>query len=118
MTGLELLDEHPKAAIVVKQWYLDKMLESLKDESLPEDFKEHVRQQGIDNSTIAKMIDGMPRTLFDVFDNNKVFIQINVSPNFSYSINEGDVISGSWKTRREAEIAAIEQAFKLLNDKL
>lgn len=118
MNGLQLLDEHPKAAIVVKQWYLEKMLESLKDESLPEDFKEHVRQQGIDNETIAKMIDGMPRTLFDVFDGQKVIIQINTFPSFSYSINEGDVISGSWETRKEAETAAIKEAFKLLNDKL
>lgn len=117
MNGLQLLDEHPKAAIVVKQWYLEKMLESLKDESLPEDFKEHVRQQGIDNETIAKMINGMPRTLFDVLDNHKLFIQINVYP-FGYLINEGDVIYGPWETRKEAESAAIEQAFKILNDKL
>lgn len=118
MNGLELLDEHPKAAIVVKQWYLDKMLESLKDEDLPEDFKEHVRQQGITNENVSKMLEGMPRALFDVFDSQKVVIQINTFPSFSYSINEGDVISGSWETRKEAESAAIEQAFKILNDKL
>ena len=27
MTALELLEAYPKAAIVVKQWYLEKMLE-------------------------------------------------------------------------------------------
>ena len=118
MNGLELLDEYPKAAIVIKQWYLDKMLESLKDEDLPEDFKEHVRQQGITNENVSKMLEGMPRALFDVFDGQKVVIQINTFPSFSYSINEGDVISGSWETRKEAESAAIKEAFKLLNDKL
>jgi hypothetical protein len=50
--------------------------------------------------------------LFDVFDENNVFIQINVNKTFSYSINEGDVISGSWIIRKDAEAAAIEQAFE------
>jgi hypothetical protein len=121
MKMLELLKEHPKTAIVIKQWFLDKMLESLKDESLPEDFKEYVRQQGIDDEKISNMVETSPRSLFDVFDDHKVFIQINVyssSSSFSYLINEGDVVSGGWTNRKEAELAAIIQAFKLLEEKL
>ena len=63
---LELLENHPKTAIVIKQWLLDKLLESLKDESLPEDFKQHVREQGIDNDRVDKILTGSPRALFDV----------------------------------------------------
>ena len=119
MKMLELLKEHPKTAIVIKQWFLEKMLESLKDESLPEDFKEYVRQQGIDDEKIANMVEASPRSLFDVFDDHKVFIQINVySSSFSYFINEGDVISGGWTERKEAELSAIIQAFKILEEKL
>jgi hypothetical protein len=119
MKMLELLKEHPKTAIVIKQWFLEKMLESLKDESLPEDFKNYVREQGIDDEKIATMVEASPRSLFDVFDDHKVFIQINVYPtSFSYFINEGDVISGPWHNRKEAEMAAIIQAFKLLEEKL
>jgi hypothetical protein len=121
MKMLELLKENPKTAIVVKQWFLEKMLESLKDESLPEDFKNYVREQGIDDEKIATMIENSPRSLFDVFDDHKVFIQINVysaSSSFSYLINEGDVISGPWNKRKEAELAAIIESFKLLEEKL
>ena len=49
MKGIELLKEHSKAAIVMKQWFLEKMLEGLNDESLPDDFKVYVREQGIDD---------------------------------------------------------------------
>ncbi len=104
---------------MVKQWFLDRLLESLNDESIPENFKDFVKAQDMENENISKMIDANPRILFDVFDEHKVYIQINVSSsNFSYSINEGDVISGSWENRIEAEKAAIEQAFQMLNNKL
>ncbi len=121
MKGLELLETFPKTAIVVKQWYLEKMLDSLQNKDIPEDFKEAVRAKGIDNENIGTLIDTSPRNLFDVFDDHKVFIQINVysaSSSFSYLINEGDIISGPWHNRKEAEMAAIVESFKLLEEKL
>lgn len=118
MKSLELLEKYPKATEVIKSWYLQKMLESLVDENIPEEFKEFMLEQGIETDKIAKMIDGSPRTLFDVFDDNEIFIQINVNGNFSYSINNGDVISGSWNKRVDAESESIKVAFDLINKKL
>jgi hypothetical protein len=115
---LELLQQHPETTKLVQDWYMDKMLESFKDKSVPEDFKEMMRITPIDEDRIAKMIDGAPRLLFDFFDENDVVIQINTGKVFSYSINEGDVISGSWNNRKDAEYAAITAAFELLNNKL
>lgn len=117
MTGLDLLETYPRAAEEIAEFYRSKMLESLNTQDVPDEFKEMVKGQEFDNQYIATFIDANPRILFDVFDSNEVFIQINV-PNFSYSINEGDVIAGSWPNRIEAEKAAIEQAFQILNDKL
>jgi hypothetical protein len=121
MTGLELLEKYDKAAIVIKQFYLNAMLESLKDEELPENFKEYARQTTIDNDKIGKLIDVQPRGLFDVFDNNKVYI--GITPNFliggmefKYTISED--VSGEAPTRIEAEKAVIEKAFEILNNKL
>jgi len=118
MSGIELLEKHPLAATVVKAWILEQMIESFKDETVPDEFKEYMRQQGVENDKVAVMIDANPRFLFDVFDVNKVFIQINAFKTFSYSINEGDVISGSWNTRKEAEKAAIDVAFEMLEENL
>ena len=49
---LELLQKYPEATKAVKSYYLEIMLNSLNDASLPEDFKDHVRAQGIDDDKI------------------------------------------------------------------
>lgn len=118
MEMLEILENHPKCTIVVKQWFLDKMLESLNLESLPEDFKESVRSQGINNDKIAKMLDGSPRALFDVFDNHKVYVDIScLNDKFLWGINN-DMNNSVYDTRKEADGAAIVEAFKILEAKL
>jgi hypothetical protein len=122
MNGIELLEKYSKAATVIKQWFLERMLESLKDESLPETFKEYARQQEIDNDKIGKLIDGNPRTLFDVFDENDLSINIVRTPNrtegWEWEIMQESVENSICKSRKEAELLAIEAAFKLLNEKL
>jgi hypothetical protein len=117
MQAQELLEIYDKAAVVIKQFYLQHMLESLNDENLPENFKDFVKEQGIDNDTVAVILTASPRMFFDVFDEHGIYINIS-APKFSYSIGTGGVISGTLKTRKEAERAAIENAFQLLNDKL
>jgi hypothetical protein len=119
MTGLELLEAYPKAGQVIKQWFLERMLEGLKDDNLPEDFKKFVREQDITNDTVGKLIGASPRNLFDVFDDHKVIIDITYfqGPKFWFSIN-CNVDDAKFETRKDCEKAAIEQAFKLLNEKL
>jgi len=126
MTGLELLESYDKAAIVIKQHYLNSMLESLKDDDLPENFKEYARQTTIDNDKIGKLIDIQPRGLFDVFDNNKVYIEILVDykkldATFPYTVIDNDTMYSNpsyYNNRKEAEKKAVEQAFEILNNKL
>jgi hypothetical protein len=118
MSGIELLEKYPLASKVINDWVMQQMLESFKDESVPQEFKDYMLAQGVENDKLAVMIDTQPRFLFDVFDYNNVLIQINVFKTFSYSINEGDVISGSWETRKECEKHAIASAFDVLEEKL
>jgi hypothetical protein len=118
MDGIELLNNHSKAAVVVKQWFLERLLEGLKDDNLPEDFKKYVREQDIDNDKIGKLIDASPRALFDVFDDHKVYIDIScLNDKFLWGIND-DMNNDVYKTRKDADRAAIIEAFKLLNEKL
>jgi len=117
---LELLQKYPKAAEVVKAYYLELMLETLNDSSLPENFKEHVREKGIDDDKIAKMLNGSPRSMFDVFDHNSIYINVTFDHEdrlFRYSV-EGEVDSKNYVFRKAAEEAAVAEAFKLLNEKL
>ena len=120
---LELMEKYPEAAKEVVAFYLDKLLDSLKTESVPEDFKEYVRQQGVDNNTIVKIVENSPRMLFDVFDTYELFVETMYMENaFHYTVSNGTEIvssnSKNYNTRKECDQAAVEDAFKLLNDKL
>jgi predicted metal-dependent phosphotriesterase family hydrolase len=119
---IELLENYPKAAVKIKEWFLEKMLDNLKktDDTVPEEFKDYVRQQGIDDDKIAKIIGNNPRALFDVFDENEIFIDVTFDHEhrvFRYSF-DGKVESNDYTLRKDAEAAAVTEAFKILNDKL
>ena len=121
MNGKTLLETYPKAAEVIRKHFMEKLLESLNDADLPDDFKEFARQQEIDNDKVGGLIDAQPRGLFDVLDSNKVFTQISVDIEnncFRWSFDGGRVESNDYTTRKEAEIAAIEKAFEILNKNL
>jgi hypothetical protein len=119
---LELLKNYPKAGKVIKDYFLNKLVESLNNETLPEDFKETVLAMGIEDERLDKMIGNMPRSLFDVFDENGLMIEVSISnSDFSYKIFPRDAkfLDVKWYgTRKEAEQAAIADAFLTLNQKL
>ena len=119
MSGLELLEKHPYTTEVIRTWFLEKMIESLNDQSVPDEFKDFMRGQGIDNERLSTMIDANPRMLFDVFDENDLFIEIFMYPDVTFTCKIGDqATTNSWKTRKEAEMFAIEAAFEILENKL
>lgn len=113
-----LLEQYPNSTEVVKNWFMELMIESLNDDSVPEDFKEYMRQQGIDNDKLAKIIESNPRVLFDVFDANGVIINVVYTENgFTWDIGHVKNIQ-FYSSRKGAEMDAIETAFKMLDDKL
>jgi len=118
MTTNELLDLYPVATEVVRDWFMDKMAESFKNQELPKDFKEFMREQGIPNDKLVKLIDVNPRVLLDVFDDNGVIINVIHSNGvFSWDVNTVKSLD-SYSSRREAESAAVQRAFQILDDKL
>jgi hypothetical protein len=123
MKGLELLEKNPNVAKLICSYYLEIMLESLKDENLPEEFKDSVREQGIDNDKIGVIIDSNPRNLFDFFDSHNMYINVTSfsDGSFSYSIIANIGTSGSsevYKTRKEADKVSVEIAIKQLESTL
>ncbi len=120
MKALELLEKYPKTAKVINDWFLDKMLKSLNTDTIPEEFKEYISSQPINNQNIAVMINNNPRVLFDVFDENEIYINISRIKNiFMWSLADNQFIdSRVFNNRKEAEMAAIESAFEILDKKL
>lgn len=119
MTGLELLETYPIAAEVIGEFYHGKMVDSLmEDNSIPDDFKEMVKSQQFDNEYIAKFIDANPRVLFDIFDDNDLIINVvHTQQGFTWDVESVKSVE-LYPYRRDAEYAAVERAFQLLNDKL
>ena len=126
MKAVELLEKYPEAAKVINEFYRSKMINSMETEDVPDEFKEMLKEQSFDNEYIATFVDASPRMLFDVFDSNAVYIEILVDLTkdnalFNYII-DGDVMGNVeatlYNSRIEAEAAAIEQAFEILNNKL
>jgi len=117
ITFTEVFEKNPHATLVVQSYFMSKMLESLDDDTIPEDFRDMLRKQGVQKEQLIKMVEGSPRSLFDVFDEHDIVIQINTYPHFSYSINN-EVIAGSWNKRKEAEMFAVNSAFEMLEAKI
>jgi len=117
--GIELLEQYPKASEVVLEWYKSKMKDSLNISTLSEDIKESFNDYIIGLDHISLMIDNNPRFLFDVLDENEIYINIfRVKNVFMWSLSDSEFLDDRvFNTRRNAEMAAIEQAFILLNDK-
>ena len=123
MNGLEVLEKYPLAKNVVKDWFMRTMLESFKDENVPEEFKQFMLEQGIEDDKVGKLIDVNVRILFDVFDENEIYINITKGESNYFMWGYADdtrqyIKDGLVKTRKEAEHAAVEAAFDILETKL
>lgn len=115
---INLLEKYPYTADVVRQWFMGKMIESFKDQSVPAEFKEFMRQQGISNDRLSKILSDNPRVLFDVFDDNNLIINIiYTEQGFTWDVDTVKSVQ-YYSSRRDAEGAAVERAFRILDEKL
>ncbi len=124
METLDLLAKYPKAAEVVVKYYTDEFLKSIEGTDVPEEFKEFAKQQNIDDQYVAEFINGNPRGAFDVFDAHKIYITTTVSPVDGYFLWHIQTDKETFDeieyldNRKVAEVAAVEKAFEILNEKL
>jgi hypothetical protein len=113
-----ILETYPHATEVVRDWFIDKMEESFKDNGIPDNFKEFMRQQGVPNDKLVGLFEDNPRVLFDVFDDNDVIINImHNDDGFIWDVNNVKNIE-IYASRKMAEKAAVQRAFQILNNKL
>jgi hypothetical protein len=119
MTIRETFETYSKSAKVITAWFLERMLSSLDTNSIPDEFKEVVRQQGLPHEKVHSLVEVSPRALFDLFDHYKIYIVIIVDETGGFWWWVNDVKSSiGYEYRKNAEFAAITEAFKLLEEKL
>ena len=117
---IEILKENPKAAAVMKDYYIDLMIESSKD--LPDHFREFLEDRGLDMSNIAAMMEAAPRNLFDVFDEQGIFINVSTTNGGkSFQCDVSQDLKGESQganTRKEADLKGVILAIEMLEKKL
>ena len=119
MKGIELLEKYTESAKIIRAWFLEKMIESLQTADVPDEFKDMMRETGIEDDKLSIMIDSNPRMLLDVFDDNGIVIENSLYPDGTFTIKIGNqATTQSWKTRKESELFAIDAAFEILENKL
>jgi hypothetical protein len=123
MNTKEILEKNPLSAEVVRKWFTNKMFESIqKDDTVPEDFKNFVLNEGLSNENLIIFIETNPRSLFDVFDENEIYLNIfRVKNIFMWALydSEEQILDGRvFNTRKETEESAVEAAFDILEEKL
>lgn len=117
--AIEILNDYPLATESARDWFLKKMIESFEQDNAPEDFKNQMLSRGVSDITLAIMLDQSPRNFFDLFDDNKIIIEIlrdtDINPDlFYYKIN-GKTPGQFFEGRIACEKAAVEKAFEMLN---
>lgn len=126
MEGQVLVETYPKAASIIKDSIINNIKKSMRinDDQLGRDFIKDIIDNQIDGLLI-NMIENSPHSLFDIFDNNNIYISIVVRNNkngvlFNYRIVPRDKknSSRSSKDRKTIEYYAIEDAFETLNNQL
>jgi hypothetical protein len=115
----ELLENHPLTAKLIREYYTKNWIEHIEKAShLPEDFLEFAKTFELDNEKIALILQDQPRGLFDFFDNQSVRVWTKYTEK-GWQIHIDKVKhGGNFTERRDAESYGVEQAFKILEEKL
>lgn len=118
MRGIELLNSHPFCRNAIYNWYLGKFFDNLKNADIPEEYKERLSEIEIDDKQLATLVNNNPRSLFDLFDEHNVFIDIDYfEGSFWWKVGNGINVK-NYANRISAERDAIIEAFKILEDVL
>ena len=117
MYTVELLNESQFAKPVILNWFKQQMLNSFQGTELTKEQIEQYIEDTLAEKTFVELININPRMMFDVFDENEIFIRIIPDNNLFFSCID-DEKRTRHKTRKEAELSGIIEATKILNNKL
>lgn len=115
MKPAELLEKHPETTLKIREFFLNKLLQSFNDEEIPEEFKKEIINQGVNDEQISKFIDIQPRMFFDFFDSMDKIIEITYKKGFGFSWSvENETCNIGFDTRLDAERDAIYTVFEIV----
>lgn len=125
MKGIDLLTTYPNAAKVVKEWFMNQMIASMESDNItPDEFKQAMIDEGISDERLGTLIDIQPRTFWELFDENEIFIfshYMDVKSNVGFFHTIKDIDNNPvtlFKTRKESENYIISGAFSALEEQI
>lgn len=114
MSGKELLEYNPLVCKKIKEW-VEEEIKTKNTETIPSEFLQSIIDYNLDEINLGKSIDRNPRFFFDLFDDNNVIIEIILCLDKTFYCKiRNETYTNSWKTRKECEKFALENAFKIL----
>ena len=117
MYTVELLNESKFAKPVILNWFKQQMLNSFQGTELTKEQIEQYIEDTLAEKTFVELININPRMMFDVFDENEIFIRIIPDNGLYFSrVDLEEHVENI--TRKEAELSGIIEATKILNNKL
>ena len=117
MYTVELLNESKFAKPVILNWFKQQMLNSFQGTELTKEQIEQYIEDTLAEKTFVELININPRMMFDVFDENEIFIRIIPENDLYFSrVDSEEHVENI--TRKGAELSGIIEATKILNNKL
>ena len=117
MYTVELLNEAEFAKPVILNWFKQQMLNSFQGTELTKEQIEQYIEDTLAEKTFVELININPRMMFDVFDENEIFIRIIPENDLYFSrVDSEEHVENI--TRKDAELSGIIEATKILNNKL
>ncbi len=120
MDAKKLMENYPLTTAKLKGFFLDKLVESFDEFDGDPDFKNLMVESGITDQQITTVIEGNPRSCFDMFDQEEIIMNIIYTNNkgFSFYLEKETTKKSYFTTRLECERSALDVAIAALEEKL
>jgi len=115
----DILKNNPLTTNLLQEWFTKKMIKALEQGSVSHALKESFIDTVISVEKLAPIIKVNPRSLFDFFDTQQVYILpiMNRENLFSATVC-GVELKTNYSVRIDAETLAVREAFVILENKI
>ena len=123
MKTIEILRANKKAGNYIKEWFLEKLANNIKNFKRDESFKQLMSNTTVTDEQIDTIISEAPRNLLDLLDDKGVMITIvakgeSFSGNIYNARTEEQLDIDKHTIRKEFDVSALQKALPILEENL
>ena len=121
MKAENLMKNNPLSTAKLKEFFLDKLITTFDDFDGDKDFERFMVESGITDQQIITVMEGNPRSCFDIFDQEDIIVSIVYveKKGFTFYLDaELGADKSYFDTRIACELSALQMCIELLEEKL